>query len=195
MAKIIFKGIASPDDPDLLAVNPHPANAHDLPLPTVRLQILFMLPAFLVCMGCMAAKARLTGRFPLFAPLIPVGILLGVLGCLVHELLHALPQPKGARAYIGFIPKGFLFFMKCKEPVSRRRFIFMALLPVAWGALPLALFWFSENPPLNALLWPMAMIGLTSPSPDYANVRRILREVPPNGLIQDDVDGLCWFVP
>lgn len=194
MPHIIFKGIARADDPDLLAVNPKPAGARDLRLSSVAEQVLWMLPGFFLCITSMIMKARLTGRFPLLAPLLPVGVLLGILACFLHELLHALPQPKGAVVYIGFIPRGFLFFMKCKEPISRRRFVLMALLPVTLGVIPLALFWFSTSSALCALWWPMAMIGFLSPAPDYANVFHILREVPPKGRIQDAEQGLCWFV-
>jgi len=69
--------------------------ARDLRLSSVAEQVLWMLPGFFLCITSMIMKARLTGRFPLLAPLLPVGVLLGILACFLHELLHALPQPGG----------------------------------------------------------------------------------------------------
>ena len=72
----------------------------------------------------------------------------------------------------------------------------MSLLPMILGIIPLVVF--VCTPPdyriLDAILWPMAMMGLVSPSPDYMNVYYVLKEVPQNAYIQDGKDGLYWFV-
>lgn len=197
MAYIVFKGLTKADDPILAEVLPKPEGARPLPVPDnfMAVSMLYGIPFMLVCFAALLVKARMTGDFPIARSLLPLGVVLGLAGCFVHEWLHALPQPKGATAYIGLIPRQFMFYMKCKEPLSRERFILMSLLPMALGVLPLAGFMLSGSQEWNAVLWPMAMIGLVSPSPDYRNVIQVLRQVPKGARIQDSEEGMCWYLP
>ncbi len=196
MPKIIFKGITKPDDPIFDEVEPRPKNAITLKIPehNMFVSLIFAVPFFLICLALIPLKASWMGDFPMTRGFIPLGIILGILCYFLHELLHALPQPKRAKVYIGLIPSQFMFYMKCAAPIKRGRFILMSLLPAILGLIPLVIFLLSSNPVLNAIMWPMAMVGLVSPSPDYLNVYEVLRQVPKNAYIQDSKDGMCWFV-
>lgn len=196
MPKIIFKGITKPDDPIFDEVELHPKDATTLKLPkhNMRVSLAFALPFFLLCFAMIPLKASWLGDFPMARGFIPLGIILGILSCFLHELLHALPQPKDAKVHIGFIPRNFMFYMKCPAPLKRSRFILMSLLPIVLGLIPLVIFLLSSSLILNAIMWPMAMIGLVSPSPDYLNVFEVLRQVPKGAYVQDSEDGMCWFV-
>lgn len=195
MPKIIFRGITKPNDPILDEVEPRPKRAITLKVPkhNMRISLIFALPFFALCFILIPLKATWLGDFPMARSFIPLGIILGIFGCFLHELLHALPQPKNATAYIGFIPQHFMFYMKCSAPLKRNRFILMSLLPIILGLIPFLIFLISTNPILNAIMWPMAIIGLVSPSPDYLNVYEVLRQVPKNAYIQDSQDGMCYF--
>lgn len=194
MAKIIFKGITRVDDPIFAVLEPKPANSNHIAIPEnfMTVSLIFALPLMALSIALIFVKRQLLNDFPMVRSAIPIGIALGILCCFVHEFLHAVVQPKYAVAYIGLIPAKFMFYMKCSAPISRGRFILMSLLPVILGIVPMIIFIVSKNQVLNSIMWPMGMIGLISPSPDYLNVYTILRTVPKNAVIQDDEDGLCW---
>ncbi|MCM1370648.1 MAG: DUF3267 domain-containing protein [Clostridium sp.] len=195
MPNIIFKGLTKENDPIFDEVNERPKNANILNIPknNMVVSLIFAIPFMLLCFGLVYVKKKMMGDFPMVRTFIPVGIILGIVFCFIHELLHALPQPKDAKVYIGFIPSKFMFYMKCKEPLSKRRFILMELLPIILGIVPLVIFMISNNQILNSIMWTMAMIGLVSPSPDYLNVYCVLKQVPECAYIQDDANGMCWF--
>lgn len=195
MPNIIFKGITKINDPIFDEVNKRPKNAKVLHIPenNMVVSIVFAVPFIILCIALIFVKKSMTNDFPMIRHIIPVGIVLGILYCFIHELLHAIPQPKGAKVYIGFIPSKFIFYMKCKEPLTRGRFILMSLLPILLGIVPLIIFMVSNNQILNSITWTMAMIGLVSPSPDYLNVYCVLKQVPKGAYIQDEKAGLCWF--
>lgn len=195
MPKIILKGITQINDPVLEEVNERPDGARVLPVSEhfMWTSLIFAVPVMLLCIALIFVKRYMMQDFPMIRWMIPAGILLGILCCMLHELLHAVLQPQGATAYIGFIPSKFMFYMKCKEPLSKRRFIVMSLLPAVLGVIPMAAFLGCEQPMLNSIFWPMAMIGLVSPAPDYLNVYHVLKKVPKGAYIQDDTEGMCWF--
>lgn len=159
----------------------------------MAVSLIFSVPIVLLCFILIFVKKNLMGDFPVLRHIIPVGIILGILCCFIHELLHAMIQPRGEKVYIGFIPAKFIFYMKCKEPLSKSRFVLMELLPAILGIIPLIVFMISNNQMLNSIMWPMAVIGLVSPSPDYLNVFCVLRQVPRGAYIQDDIQAMCWF--
>lgn len=195
MPKIIFKGITKENDPIFMEVNAQPKTAKKLYIPdnNMLVSLVFAIPLIIICLGLIFFKKNIMQDFPMLRHFIPLGIILGILCCFIHEILHALVNTKYAEVYIGFIPTKFIFYMKCKEPLSKKRFIIMSLLPVLLGIIPLIVFLISNNQILNAIMWPMGVIGLVSPSPDYLNVYCVLKQVPNNAYIQDTKNGMCWF--
>jgi len=71
---------------------------------------------------------------------VPLGIILGLLLMPVHEVLHGVCYKKGQKVYIGICLKKFAAFAVCHEPISKRRFIIMSLMPMLLGIIPLAIF-------------------------------------------------------
>lgn len=196
MARIVFKGLTKIDDPILDEVRERPHGAKRLPIPdnNMVVSLLFAIPFMLLCFVLIFIKKNTMGDFPMVRSFVPVGIILGILLCFVHEVLHAICHSKGSIVTIGVIPSRFMFYAKCKDPLSKRRFLVMSLLPIVLGVIPFIVFLLSNNPVLNSFMWPMAMIGLVSPSPDYLNSYLVLKHVPKGAFIQDDKDGLCWFI-
>ena len=195
MPNIVFKGITKENDPIFDEINERPKNAKTLNIPknNMLVSLIFAIPVIITCFCLIFIKKNIMNDFPMIRYIIPIGIALGILCCFFHELLHALPQPKGAKVYIGFIPSKFIFYMKCKEPISKGKFILMSLLPVILGVVPIIVFMISNNQILNSIMWTMGVIGLVSPCPDYLNVYCVLKQVPKGAYIQDDESGMCWF--
>lgn len=54
---------------------------------------------------------------------------------------------KGQKVYIGICLKKFAAFAVCHEPISKRRFVIMSLMPMLLGIIPLAIFLLS--PPMH----------------------------------------------
>lgn len=193
MPKMIWKGITNPDFVFKTGDLPDNSQIIHIPENPMRRSVLFAIPFILLCFFVLWERLK---SFSLDKPYLLIGIVLSILLCTVHELLHAIVYPKKYNAYIGIIPKEFIFYMSCSAPLRKKRFILMSLLPMILGVIPLAVF--VCMPPdyriLDAILWPMAMMGLVSPSPDYMNVYYVLKEVPRNAYIQDGENGLYWFM-
>ena len=65
---------------------------------------------------------------------------IGLLLLPVHEVLHGVCYKKGQKVYIGICLKKFAAFAVCHEPISKRRFVIMSLMPMLLGIIPLAIF-------------------------------------------------------
>ena len=74
-----------------------------------------------------------------------IGGIIGFLLILVHELLHAIAFPKYATVYIGIMPRSLTAVALSSSPVKRNRFIFLSILPIILGLIPLVIFCVSSN--------------------------------------------------
>lgn len=124
-----------------------------------------------------------------------VGVIIGLLLLIVHELLHAIAFPKNATVHIGIMPKSLTAVALSSSPVKRNRFIFLSLLPIILGLIPLVIFCFSSNnlKELNGILFGMSIMGMISVYPDIYNVFNILKEVPKNATIQNNKNETYYF--
>ena len=125
---------------------------------------------------------------------VPLGIILGLLLMPVHEVLHGVCYKKGQKVYIGICLKKFAAFAVCHEPISKRRFIIMSLMPMLLGIIPLAIFLLSpSNAVLSGICIPMGIIGMFSPMPDYMDVHIICKQVPESAFVHTQNDGFYWY--
>lgn len=154
-----------------------------------------LLP-LLLCFGALFFKAWLLGRFPMEPGYIPLGILLGLLLIPVHEYLHGVCYPKGSTVYVGLIPKKMAAFAVCHVPISWRRFMVMSLLPAILGLVPLLAFLFAPASwgKIMGVCWPLAVMGLLSPMPDYMCVACVRRQVPRGAWLQTTNSGCFWYM-
>ncbi len=195
MAKIQWVGrqewdTAYPEEP-----LPQGAKPLRCPEPLSAAALPYGLPPLLACFGAMLWKARLLGQFPLNPWFIPAGILLGLLLIPVHELLHGACFPKGRTVYIGITPEKLAAFAVCHAPLPRWRFVVMCLLPTVLGLVPLAIFLLAPGPwgSVRGICWPLAVMGLLSPMPDYMNISCVLRQTPQKARVQSTNSGLWYF--
>lgn len=175
---------------------PYGAKLLRSPDPLSAAMLPYGLVPLLLCFGALFFKAWRLGRFPMEVEMIFVGILLGVLLIPVHEYLHGVCFPKGATVYVGLIPQKLAAFAVCHAPVSWRRFMVMSLLPTILGIVPLLIFLLAPGGwgKIMGLCWPLAVMGLLSPMPDYMNVACVRRQVPRGATIQTTNSGCFWYM-
>lgn len=177
-----------------------PENARKLVMPSsmeemmLRALPFLVLPVGMICLS-MFLKTILSGQIVIHPAYLPLGLLAGFAGLLLHEVLHAVVYPSQATVYIGVYPRAFAAVALASHPLSRGRFILMSLLPAILGILPLVLFLSSpaEARHLNGFLFGFAIMGLTSPYPDFYNVFQVLRQTPAGCRVQCFGDDLYWL--
>ena len=149
----------------------------------------------IICFICMLLKTFITNEKVISITFLLIGIIIGVLLIIVHELLHAIAFPKNATVYIGIIPKYLTAVALSSSPVKRNRFIFLSIVPIILGIIPLIIFCFSSNnlKELNGLMFGMAIMGMVSIYPDIYNIFNILKVVPKNATIQNNKNETYYF--
>lgn len=198
MPKIIWKGVIKSEND--FPSSPLPKNAvkikGETDIKKMQIKALpFMIPLALICIICMLAKTIAANRaviniFSLFA-----GVVIGFLLLVFHELLHAAAFPKNATVYIGFMPKSLAPLALSSSPVKRNRFIFISLLPIILGIVPLIAFCLSpaELKTFNGLFFGMAVMGMVSVYPDLYNIFNILKTVPKHSILQNDKNDSYYY--
>ncbi|HAP21979.1 MAG TPA: hypothetical protein DCR27_11960 [Lachnospiraceae bacterium] len=114
----------------------------------------------------------------------------------LHEFLHAIIYPKGAKVYIGVSLKQLRAYAASSAALSRERYIMMSLAPLIPGIVLLTVFlvcpitmkW------LMTICMVSSIMGLISPAPDYMDVLIILQKVPKGAMIQVTENGLVWYL-
>lgn len=198
MPKIIWKGIIKSEQDFPVADIPENAKKLDGEEDMKKLQIKalpFMLPSVIICFVCMFLKTFIAGQEVINAAFLFIGVMVGFLLIIVHELLHAIAFPKNATVYIGIMPGSFTAVALSSSPVKRDRFIFLSMLPLILGIIPLVVFCFNENnlKELNGLMFGMAMMGMISVYPDIYNVFHILKVVPKCATIQNNKNETYYY--
>lgn len=198
MPKIIWKGIIKCEDDFPTSDIPQNAKRLNAEEDMKKMQIKalpFMIPSFLILLICMFLKTFIAGEKIVNILFIFIGVIIGILLLIVHELLHAIAYPKNAIVYIGIMPKSFTAVALSSSPVKRNRFIFLSVLPIILGVIPLIVFYFSNNDfkELNGLMFGMAIMGMISVYPDFYNIFHVLKQVPKNATIQNDKNATYYY--
>lgn len=198
MSKIIWKGIIKSEKDFPTSDIPKNAKKLDNEEDMKKMQIKalpFMIPSALICFICMFTKTFMASEKVINIGFIFIGVIIGFLLVIVHELLHAIAFPKNATVYIGFMPRSFTAVALSSSPVKRNRFIFLIILPIILGLIPLVIFCFSSNDlkELNGILFGMAIMGMISVYHDIYNIFNILKVVPKNATIQNNKNETYYF--
>ena len=161
---IIWKGCSrKPYEP---SDKPLPPEAVKLEVPQndFWIRALFMAaPLFLPVIASLYLKSYITGHTLIDKQWIAIGLLTALALSIVHEWLHCLPYPRTATAYIGILP--WMAFLFC--PITQKE-----LVSFCWG---------------------LAIMGVTSPCPDYLHAYYIWKHVPKHAFIQTTSHGTYWF--
>lgn len=198
MPNIVWKGVIKSEEEFPASEIPQNAVRVDMEEDIKKMQIRalpFMIPSMLICCGCMLVKTVIAGERVVHFGFLFVGVLAGILLLIVHELLHAIAFPKDATVYLGIMPKSMALVALSPSPVKRNRFLFISILPVILGVIPLMLFCMSQSSlrELNGLLFGMAVMGMVSVYPDLYNVAHLLKKVPSGAMVQNDKNVTYYF--
>lgn len=199
MAKIIWKGFTRQIVP--APHRPLPPDARPLLVPRRHYwlkAILLAAPVYLPVLASLYLKNSLLQTDLRDRPWIAAGMVLALLLGPLHEYLHACVYPQGATAHIGVLYKRLLFYMDCKAPIRRGRYILMCLLPMLLCMIPWMIFLLcpADAKALASLCWGCAIMCAVGPCPDYVNALCAWRQVPREGYIQEGADGRdYWYLP
>lgn len=198
MPHIIWQGVIKSEEEFPASGIPQNAVRVDMEEDIKKMQMKalpFMIPSVFICLVCMLVKTALAKERVVNFLFLFVGVLAGILLLVVHELLHAVAFPKDATVYIGIMPKGMAPVALSPSPVKRNRFLFISILPVLLGVIPLVLFCVSKSSlrELNGVLFGMAVMGMVSVYPDLYNAAHILKKVPSGAMIQNDKNTTYYF--
>ena len=187
MPKIKWIGLIKEEKMKEYQVGELSKNAKKMNMPTTSKEMMikalpFIIPAFVILFLSVYFKS---GEFFLLRLYIIIGVLLGFLALIIHELLHAIVYPKNANVYIG-IAKPITFVALASYPLKKEKFILMCLLPYILGIIPLILFWIMPitDMKIHSILFGLSAMGLGSPYPDLFNVYQVLKQTPKNCKIQ-----------
>lgn len=187
MPKIKWIGLIKEEKMKDYQVGELSKNAKKMNMPTTSKEMMikalpFIIPAFVILFLSVYFKS---GEFFLLRLYIIIGVLLGFLALIIHELLHAIVYPKNANVYIG-IAKPITFVALASYPLKKEKFILMCLLPYILGIIPLILFWIMPitDMKIHSILFGLSAMGLGSPYPDLFNVYQVLKQTPQNCKIQ-----------
>lgn len=187
MPKIKWIGLIKEEKMKDYQVGELSKNAKKMNMPTTSKEMMikalpFIIPAFLILFLSVYFKS---GEIFLLRLYIIIGVLLGLLALIIHELLHAIVYPKNANVYIG-IAKPITFVALASYPLKKEKFILMCLLPYILGIIPLILFWIMPitDMKIHSILFGLSAMGLGSPYPDLFNVYQVLKQTPKNCKIQ-----------
>ena len=187
MPKIKWIGLIKEEKMKDYQVGELSKNAKKMNMPTTSKEMMikalpFIIPAFLILFLSVYFKSVEIFLLRLY---IIIGVLLGFLALIIHELLHAIVYPKNANVYIG-IAKPITFVALASYPLKKEKFILMCLLPYILGIIPLILFWIMPitDMKIHSILFGLSAMGLGSPYPDLFNVYQVLKQTPKNCKIQ-----------
>lgn len=187
MPKIKWIGLIKEEKMKDYQVGELSKNAKKMNMPTTSKEMMikalpFIIPAFLILFLSVYFKS---GEIFLLRLYIIIGVLLGFLALIIHELLHAIVYHKNANVYIG-IAKPITFVALASYPLKKEKFILMCLLPYILGIIPLILFWIMPitDMKIHSILFGLSAMGLGSPYPDLFNVYQVLKQTPKNCKIQ-----------
>ncbi len=120
-----------------------------------------------------------------------IGAALSVFVLFPHELLHAICFKEEVYLYTN-IKQGMLF-VTGPEHISKRRFIFMGLLPnIVFGFIPFIIYMLY---PQWGILGAFGAVNISSGAGDYYNVWNTLTQVPKGAMIYNVGFHSYWYMP
>lgn len=194
--KLIFKGRYKSEDQLPKANLPQNAVRFIEPETPAKVNIaciVYAIPVFLLLGIAVAIKTGIYGEAR--GSLNFFAILLGLIMILPHELLHGIAFPKDAEVQIWFSIKNMMAFCVSTYPTSKRRFVFLCLLPnVVFGLLPL-IFWVVVPFAKTDILFSFSAFSLLAGVGDYLNVHNALIQMPKGSITQLSGFHSYWYYP
>ena len=200
--KLTYKGIFK--DMEQLPKGKLPENAvkfnepNDMKELEATLHIYLAPPLIAIALAVIVAFLLHGGlRFSFGLWPILVGLGLSFASLIIHEILHAICVPWGARVELYIAPSKGMLFVHTTAPISKARFIFMSLFPnILLGWIPLII-WVvvTLNPVAGTALFIYAITMTLSGCGDYMNSINAWRQMPRGSMQQLSGFNSYWFMP
>lgn len=156
--------------------------------------LLFAVPVVLAVF--VAVYIKYEGQKGMFDIINSWGIIIAFLTVIPHELLHAIAFPKQSEVCVWYSSRYLLAFVHTTAPTSKRRFIFLSLLPnIIFGLIPFIVWLFlpSEAVSLSNFVYSFSFINLLCGVGDYMNVFNALTQMPKNSITQLSGFNSYWY--
>lgn len=199
--KLIWKGKYK--NVEQLKIGELPENAVKFKEPNSPLMLnlvasIFVIPVLIIIGIAIVIKFYLQQNMNSFNFYNYIGVLLAFLMIVPHELLHSIAFPKNAEVQLWFSPKSLMAFVFSTYPVSKKRFIYISLLPnIIFGIIPLIL-WiviptkFNE---ISEIMFSFSFISLLFGVGDYLNVFNTIIQMPKDSVTQLYGFNSFWYKP
>lgn len=160
--------------------------------------ILFTIPVLLLVGVGIFIKSQLDANF-IFPRMYDIrGFLLAFISVLPHEYLHGLGFPKEAEVQCWYKIESMIAFVVSTYPTSKRRFIYLSLLPnIIFGFIPFIL-WVVipfQNIDASNILFCFSSFSLLIGAGDYMNVYNTITQVPKGAITQLSGFNSYWYLP
>ncbi|MFP4660954.1 MAG: DUF3267 domain-containing protein [Halanaerobiales bacterium] len=169
----------------------------DSPAKLNLISSIFIIPViiFVVIMIYLKRMIGILDGFPEFINII--GLLLAYLMIIPHELIHAAMFPEKAEVSVWYSLKNIMAFVHSTYPMSKKRFIWMSLLPsIVFGLIPLIIWLFIPESYGNSdIILSFAFFSLLLGVGDYLNVFNALRQMPKGAITQLSGFNSYWYMP
>lgn len=119
-----------------------------------------------------------------------IGFIVSLLTMVPHELLHAVCFRGTVYMYIWNVIGMFVY---CPEPISKRRFVFMSMLPnLVFGFIPFIIFLAA---PQLEILGVMGGFCIAMGVGDYYNIFNGLTQMPRDSVCFMEKQSTYWYMP
>lgn len=123
------------------------------------------------------------------------GMIGAVICIIVHELIHGLAFPKGVIVDFWYSPKNLMAFVHSTYPMTKKRFIWMSLLPtLILGGIPYVI-WFvlPYHHFASHFIFTFAFFSILMGGGDFINVINAMIQMPKGTYTQISGFHSYWF--
>jgi len=195
--KLIYKGVLKRNEtlplwslPDSAVKVREPESFQVITL----VSLLFIIPAMVLVAIIILFSYILHGGYA-SAGFSWVGLMLSFTAMIPHEFLHAVCFGKDADVEMFFLPQSGNIAVTSGKAISKRRFIFMSLLPsLVLGWIPLLIWAILPYTVFSNILFTFSVItGAVHGAGDNFGVYNIIHQVPKGSMMQMSGNNPYWF--
>jgi len=198
MKKLVFKGFYKNEEQ--LPKGILPSNAVKFkevsPLGEIDATIVLLFVSTLIFISLvLIGSTAIHGSFNMRVSL--GGVWLFFIALLPHELLHYLAFGEGSVVELYIAPKHLALFVTSTTPMTKKRFIYISLLPnIVLGLIPcLAWMLLPYNEMYSDILITFSVMMLLAGIYDYYNAFNALHQMPRGSMHQLSGSSSYWFMP
>lgn len=199
--KLIWKGKFEGEEQLPVGTLPEDAVKFREPETPAKLNLvasLFIIPVIFLIVLAIIVKGQIDTGIVHFEMFNILGMILAFFMVLPHEFLHAIAFPREAEVEVWYSIKNMMAFVVSTCPTSKKRFIFLSLLPsIIFGFIPLIAWIFipSELSQISDIVFSFAGFSLMFGVGDFLNVFNAATQMPKNSITQLSGFHSYWYLP